>query len=523
MPEQARIDAVVCLALVLAGTALAASLFLAGGCHGAPRIHDEFAYLLQAKMLASGHLTEPSPPLPEFFETAHVLLVPRYAAKYFPGHAALLAPFVPLGVPWLLPCLLLGGTCALLFLGLRLSGFARGPALVAPLLLLGSADVLPVFASYFSQASTCFWVSGAVVAAALSSRRPALGAALLGLCAGWAGLTRPFTGLALAAAAAGLLLTRRETRQPRIAFAFGVPLLAAAGLALVCCHATTGSWTRSPWSLYAAQYTPADGPGFGPVREAAPLRALPPYLKSMGRGFEAARRSYSAGALLDQIPRRAHLVVDELSAPVLALVVLGLFAMQPALWMGLAFAFMDFALLLDFHTVFSLYLVDVRPALLLVAAAGAARAFALIATLRPPALRAALAAAAALVLVWVAAGSARSVRERIELAHWSGTDRTAAYAAPLAEVRAQRGLVFLRYPADWNGNYDLTYNEPDLATAPLVRAIDLGPRDAELMRFFPDRPAFLLDLETARLTRLPSSNLVPLTAGPAADPPRGGD
>ena len=32
---------------------------------------------LQARMLASGHLSMPSPPLPEFFETPHVLVVPR--------------------------------------------------------------------------------------------------------------------------------------------------------------------------------------------------------------------------------------------------------------------------------------------------------------------------------------------------------------------------------------------------------------------------------------------------------------
>ena len=498
----ARIDALLCLALALAGTVLAASIFLADGRGGTPHVHDEFAYLLQAKMLAAGHLTEPSPPLPEFFEAAHVLVVPRTAAKYFPGYAALLAPFVRLGVPWLLPCLLLGGTCALMFLGLRLSGISAAPALVAPLLLLGSADVLPVFASYFSQASTTFFVAGAVAAAALSSRRPAMGAALLGLCAGWAGLARPFTGLALAAAAAGLLLSRRETRQPRIALAFGAPLLAAAALALLCCQATTGSWTRSPWSLYAAQYTPGDGPGAGPVQEAAPLRSLPPHLTAMGRGFEASRRAYTLQKLLAEIPRRAHLVVDGLPLPVLALLVLGLFAMPPALWMAVAFTFLQFALLLDFHTVFSLYLVELRPVLLLIAGAGAALLFDLVRKVPALSLRIALAAGAALVLISLAKNSARAVHEQIVSARWSGSDRYSFYDRPLAEARAQHGLVFLRYPADWNSNYDLTYNEPDLATAPLVRALDLGPRDAELMRFFPDRPAFLLDLGTAKLTRL---------------------
>ena len=507
MPERSlrapgTTDALLCVALTFAGTALAASIFLAGGHGAVPHVQDEYAYLLQAKMLASGHLTEPSPPLPEFFEVAHVLVVPRYAVKYFPGHAAMLAPFMLLGVPWLLPCLLLGGTCALLFLCLRLCGLSRGPALVAPLLLLGSPDVVAVFASYFSEASSLFWVAGAAAAAALSSRRPLTGAALLGLCAGWAGLSRPFTGLALAVAGTALLLFRPETRRPRVALAFGAPLVAAAAIALIYCHAATGSWTRSPWGLYAAEYTPTDGPGFGPVREAAPLRSLPPHLQPMGRFFEASRRAYTAQKVLAELPRRAHWVVDELSAPVLALFVLGLFAMRPALWMGVAFAFLQFALLLDFHSLLPGYFIELRPALLLVAAAGADRLFELLRGLRPHALRMAVGAIVGVGFIGTAVESARSVRDEIAYARWQNLDRFQLYDRPFAEARAQHGLVFLRYPADWNGSYDFTYNEPDLATAPLVRALDLGPRDAELMRFFPDRPAFVLDLKTARLTRL---------------------
>jgi hypothetical protein len=45
----------------------------------------------------------------------------------------------------------------------------------------------------------------------------------------------------------------------------------------------------------------------------------------------------------------------------------------------------------------------------------------------------------------------------------------------------------VRYPLDWNLNEDWTHNEPDLTRAPLLRALDLGARDVELMRAFPDR------------------------------------
>ena len=69
------------------------------------------------------------PPLPEFFESAHILVVPRFAAKYLPGHAAVLAPFLALGAPWLAPCLLLGLAAALIFLAARLAGLSRAGGL----------------------------------------------------------------------------------------------------------------------------------------------------------------------------------------------------------------------------------------------------------------------------------------------------------------------------------------------------------------------------------------------------------
>ena len=66
----------------------------------------------------------------------------------------------------------------------------------------------------------------------------------------------------------------------------------------------------------------------------------------------------------------------------------------------------------------------------------------------------------------------------------------------------ERALVFIRYPPDWDGNLDLTYNQPDLAHAGLVRAIDKGARDEELMRYFPDRPAYVFDPSSLLLARI---------------------
>ena len=131
-PRPGRVDALCAALLLLAGTLLCMQTFASGKWGARPNTEDEFVYLFQAKTLASGHLTYPSPPLPEFFEAAHILVTPRFAAKYLPGHAAVLAPFQALGVPWLAPCLLLGATAALLFAAARLAGLTRACALLAP-------------------------------------------------------------------------------------------------------------------------------------------------------------------------------------------------------------------------------------------------------------------------------------------------------------------------------------------------------------------------------------------------------
>jgi hypothetical protein len=69
-------------------------------------------------------------------------------------------------------------------------------------------------------------------------------------------------------------------------------------------------------------------------------------------------------------------------------------------------------------------------------------------------------------------------------------------------LREQHALVFIQYPRGWDGNIDLTYNDPDLGHAQLVRAIDRGDRDAELMEAFPDRPVYRLDALSLRLERM---------------------
>jgi hypothetical protein len=495
-----RLDAICAALLLVAGTSLCMYTFCSGKWGAQPRTEDEFVYLFQAKTLASGHLTMPSPPLPEFFEAAHILVTPRFAAKYLPGHAALMAPFEALGISWLAPCLLLGITAALLFAAGRAAGFARWAALVGPLLLLGNTDVFPFFASYLSQSSSIAAVAAVIALAVAADRNPGP-ARIAGLFAAiaFAGLVRPYAGVAAGVTGAAVLYRLRR-RAPLRVLAWSLPPLIAGALALGgICKATTGSWTTAPWSFYARQYMPFDGPGIGPMRADKPLRDLPPHLRDLPYGFALSRARHTFARLPSETVRRLVLVGELLPGWVAVAFALPGLLWAP-LWPASVFAAAFFLLQLTFHFRAPIYYLEMVPWLYLMAGAGTELVVRGIRRLRQP-LSTGAAVLAGLAGVWVAVGIVTELRPVI--AH--AADRHWIYAKwePAFEwLRQQRALVFIKYPPGWDGNVDLTNNEPDLARAELVLAIDKGARDAELLPYFPGRPAFIFDPVTLRAERI---------------------
>lgn len=253
---------------VIIAAALAAflgCLAVAGVLHEpVPRIHDEFSYLLMSDTLAHGRASNPAPPLPEFFDTFHVLVHPVYASKYFPAQGLFLAIGEKLtGHPavgvWLSSALACAAICWML------------QAWIGPVWGLFGAILMVLQYGIFSYWSQSYW--GGMVAAlggALffgAARRLweriswpnaiwlALGAVILVN-------SRPLEGILAALPVSGMFawkiwtegLWRRSIFWRCLVIPAGAVLLLGAAATCSYNRAITGSPWKSPYMLHEEQY-----------------------------------------------------------------------------------------------------------------------------------------------------------------------------------------------------------------------------------------------------------------------------
>ena len=539
---------------------------LARGYELIPRSHDEHMHLLQAQMLARGRLWMPPHPHADFFETFFVLARPVYASIYFPGASLLFAPGVWLGLPyWFMPALISAAAVGLMYLAI--SEAVDGVAgLLAAMLLLASSmfrevALLPMSHNVMlalALAATYAWLrwrraaqqewgvgsgewgvenktaapsppapdSPPPTASSSSKRAVTQWAALAGAAAGLAAITRPLDALCYALP---LVLASLPTlfRMPRGAAAKTIGVAAVAALPFLALQlalnvGTTGRLLGTPYALYLESQQPGTTYGFHDVpREVVPASQLPQkhlYYEEFHR--PAVQRHRPATVCTTFLRERVPLLLMTTVAHpflllVLPLALLGLRALRdrvPAAAMlatlaTLALGYAFNALLLSHYLV-----VWMPPMILLIVLAplALARAFPRLAGILP---------AAAVVMLLAAVISAQPGVNPHAQKQWTAPQMSEVHRA-LATLPHKPAVVLFRFDPQTNFHHEPVYNVetawPD--DAEVIRAHDLGERNAELIRYYagrePERWFYVYERSTGAVRELGAAReLVKETGG----------
>ena len=464
--------------------------------------NDESAYLLQARIFASGHVVAPSPPLPEFFQQYHVFVKPVLAAKYPPGHSLLLTAGVWLGTPGLVPALLVGLSAAILCtLTRRLTDSAT--AALAVVLATTSDIALRFDASYFSEITTAalFVIGwGALFEYWQSGRRRWL--VLYAASVAWGAITRPVTMLAYAAPSAicAVLAVRRHRSWRDIlpALVAGVALFSILPLWNA---QVVGDWRTLPQSVYAREYMPSDRLGFGasPEAPAAQLTSEEEKAADVVRRLHAA---YTPAAVPSAAGARATNVIRGTWSygGIPGLAILAAVAFLPVgisrLLIGTILCVFVAYLTYAQDPEWTLYYLELEAPLAFLTAVGIyassnwlsgamARRWPRQSLNRRTLQRSVFALAAACL---VAPGLARIAPYR--RAHQAQRTYRDRFERLVAGLPAHPSIVFVQY-APGHGEERLVENVPDLSAARTWIVHDRGAEDARLLAAAPGRLAYL--------------------------------
>ncbi len=494
---------------IVAGFLTALSVaWIWGSFDAVPASHDEAAYLLQARIFATGHWTAPGRPLPEFFEQTHVFVTPVLASKYPPGNSLALVPGVWLGLPGLMPVLLYGLVGGLVFgLARRVAG--TRVALLTWWIWLTAPGALAFRASYLSQStSSALWLVGWFLLLRWRDSGRTSDLVALAVCTGLEFLTRPLTMLAFSIPVGVVVL--REVWKRRAWRAFGLSIAAGAAVLTVIplwSYETLGDWATTPYHQYSRVYYPYQWTGFT-FDDTPSLRPYPPEMEPLDRMFRRIQHEHRLSAVPEIFEARLEAIGRDFWGGgrrwLVAFAVLGLLgASVEALFAVAAFVVLVLAYLVFAHSPgWSVYYMEGHPVLALATALGVDRVLSGLSNgfARMPAAAVAFGrrAFAALLLGGLILRSlsqmalARDAAVK-HLAYQTGFRRT------IAAIADRKSVVFVKYAAAHDAHRGLVSNNPDLATSRAWIVYDRGPRDEELMRLAPDRVAYVYDDTRRRL------------------------
>ncbi len=484
-----------------------------------PLVHDEAAYILQARLFATGKWAD-SAPIPEFFEQPHVLVTPRFAAKYPPGNALMLAPGIWLDRPGLMPVIMLGVTGALIFaLGRRVVNVWVG--VLAWMIWLGLATATTTFRpSYFSEMLTeALWLGAWWALLRWRDNRRVGYLLLVAASIVWMAITRPLTAVAFAlpvgVAVLVLVWRRRAWTQLAAALAVGVACLAIIPLWSA---KTTGNWRVTPLVLYNEQYMPYEVLGFG-LRAKPLLREASPEIACFEKSYGSTHRWHVPAAIPGDLYARTREVINAFFADrrrgLIVFAALGILASP----IELGFMFATCVVLLLAYTTYAhtadwtVYYLETQSVCALLAAAGVWVAIVALGrrwerasdadSSRAPGtlLGAWCMFALAMLAILPTVDGVRTVR------HFKSTGDLPhrLFRQAVDSLPGARKIVFVRYPPGEGCQQNLIQNYPPLATAPTWIVNDRGADDIRLLRAAPDRISYLFDAKekTMQLLSLP--------------------
>jgi hypothetical protein len=471
-----------------------------------PVVHDELAYVLQAKIFARGRWALPSPTMPLFFEQPYVLVEPALASKYFPGHSLLLSIGALIGWVPLMPLVLQGCAACLIFvLARRVSNGAV--ALFTWVFWLSTTVVLYFGPSYYSEATTIVcWLAGWYALLEWRTTRRTRWMIGVAVCTGWCVITRPLTGVAYAIPVAIVVLNDvvrgRRWRDLSVGLAAGMLVLAIIPLWSA---KTTGDWRVTPLQRYTQDYMPYDLPGFG-LDSTPPARTLNPEFVHLNEVFSSLHPGHVPSALPRIFVARARYLADAIWARshyvYAGLAVIGLVTLRGPAAFAVASSVLLLLVYLSFGTTptWSLYYYESVPAYAYLTAAGLAWLAAAIGTRRlpgrdgpsssrSPRWTAAL-AAGALVLAASVYPASMDIRRQ----HVNHRVHLVRFARLRSSLPAERALLFVRHSPLHNPHETLVQNVANPEDERVLVVYDRGSdENARLIALMPDRTPFLFD------------------------------
>ena len=507
---RARIVAAVCIALLAT-----AYLIFTGWYQGRnfqPKWQDEQSYIIQFRMLAHGRLWYPKHELADFFDSFQVIIDPVYASMYFPGAGLWYAPAQLVGLPfWFMSALACGIATALLYLIVTelIDGAAGALAVVMVLALSRFRWISLLIGGH----PPMLMVEVALIFAYLYWRRTrSLGWVIaIGALAGWGAIIRPLDALVVAVPVGLTMMLDLLGHPARRGLLTGAVLVAAAGpfltLQVVFNVGVTGKWYRTPFDHYADRDYPGTTLGFhefDPDRR--PVSQLPQKQKYYDDFAVPAIKRHQPGNLVDNWLKGdlARALADGMPHRLLfTLLPVGLLGLVDrrrwVVWSLLP----AYVFAYSFYTWnLSHYAIIAAPAVILWVLLGAH-----VTENTWPRLRLMLATFFTLVILIL------SLRETAEFNRLTLDE----LFDPVGLTRAREAIenlphkpavVLFRYDPKIPGDEEPVYNMetawPDDAT--VIRAHDLGRRNAEIYRYYaarqPERAFYLYDRGNDTLTYL---------------------